>query len=232
MDMRTNTSQLLGVGIYTVPEASRLSAVPSARIRRWLRGQTRSYQGQTVFDEPLWQPTLNDIDGTLHLSFRDMIELRMVDRFRAQKLSMPYLRKVVSAAQELLDDSHPFSTSRFKTDGKKLYLEVLKRTHEPELVEVLSGQMAFHSIIGVGLKDVEFEDGIASLWRPSGGRGDVVIDPDRSFGQPVLAEYGVPTSAIKRSSDAGRSPKEISHDFEVPERAVVSALAFEESIAA
>jgi uncharacterized protein (DUF433 family) len=97
---------------------------------------------------------------------------------------------------------------------------------------VLSGQMAFHSIIGVGLKDVEFEDGVASLWRPGLGRGDVVIDPERSFGQPVLGKYGVPTSAIKLSFDAGRSPREISRDFEISERAVNSALAFEESIAA
>lgn len=185
-----------------------------------------------MFDAPLWQSSLDDIDGALYLSFRDMIELRMVDRFRAQKLSMPYLRKVVDAAQELLGDSHPFSTSRFKTDGKKLYLEVLKRTKEPELVEVLSGQMAFHSIIGVGLKDVEFEGGVASLWRPGRGRGDVVIDPERSFGQPVLGEFGVPTSAIKLSFDAGRTPREISRDFEISERAVNSALAFEESIAA
>jgi len=232
MDTKTNNVQLLGAGIYTVPQASRLSAVPSARIKRWLRGQTRSYQGREVFDAPLWKSSFDDIDGTLHLSFRDMIELRMVDRFRAQKLSMPYLRKVVGAAQELLGDSHPFSTSRFKTDGKRLYLEVLKLTREPELIEVLSGQMAFHSIIGVGLKDVEFQGGVASLWRPGLGRGDVVIDPERNFGQPVLGEFGVPTSAIKLSFDAGRSPRDISRDFEIPERAVNSALAFEERVAA
>lgn len=232
MDMRSNSKQLLGVGIYTVPQASRLSDVPAARIRRWLKGQVRTYQGKQVFDAPLWHSLLDDIDGTLHLTFRDMIELRMVDRFRAQKLSMTYLRKVVAAAQQLLGDSHPFSTSRFKTDGKKLYLEVLKRTEEPELVEVLSGQIAFHSIIGVGLKDVEFEDGVAALWRPAAGRGDVVVDPERSFGQPVLAHFGVPTSVIKLNFDAGRSPREISRDFEISERAVNSALAFEESIAA
>lgn len=232
MDVRSSNTELLGVGIYTVPQASQLSTVPPTRIKRWLKGRTREYNGQKVFDAPLWESSLPDVDGTLHLSFRDLIELRMVDRFRAQRLSMPYLRKVVAAARELLGDSHPFSTSRFKTDGKRLYLEVLKRTQEPELVEVLSGQMAFHSIIAVGLKDVEFEDGVASLWRPESGRGDVVVDPERSFGQPILSEFGVPTSAIMLSANAGRTPREISRDFEISERAVKSAIAFEEKLAA
>lgn len=232
MDVRSSNTGLIGVGIYTVPQASRLSNVPPMRIKRWLKGRTREYNGRKVFDAPLWESSLEEVDGTLHLSFRDLIELRMVDRFRAQRLSMPYLRKVVSAARELLGDSHPFSTSRFKTDGKRLYLEVLKRTQEPELVEVLSGQMAFHSIISVGLKDVEFQDGVAALWRPESGRGDVVVDPERSFGQPILSDFGVPTSAIKLSASAGRTPREISRDFEISERAVKSAIAFEEKLAA
>lgn len=232
MDARATNGGLLGLGIYTVSDAARLSDVPTTRIRRWLTGRERFYRGQRVFDAPLWHSALPDVEGHLHLSFRDLIELRMVDRFRAQKISLPYLRKVVEAAQSLIGDSHPFSTSSFKTDGKRLYLEVLRNTNEPDLIEVLSGQHAFHSIISVGLKDVEFEQGVASLWLPESGRGDVVLDPDRSFGHPVLRESGVPTAAIKRMWEVGRSVREIARDFEIAERAVRSAISFEEKLAA
>lgn len=232
MDIRASDRDLLGIGIYTVPDASRLSDVPAARIRRWLAGNSRSYGGQSVFDPPLWRSALLDVDGTLHLSFRDLIELRMIDRFRAQKLSMVYLRKVVVAAQTLIGDTHPFSTSRFKTDGRRLYLEVLRSTNEPELIEVLSGQHAFHSIISAGLKDVQFDGGVASLWTPEAGRGEVILDPDRSFGQPILRTSGVPTATIRMLSQAGRTFKQIANDFEIPEKAVRSAIAFEERIAA
>lgn len=232
MDSIRDNGDLLGRGVYTVPDAARLAGVNQTRIRRWLTGNARVYKGEVINDPPLWSPVLNDIGGSLHLTFRDLIELRFVDLFRQQKISMPYLRKVVHAAQTLVGDSHPFSTSRFKTDGKNLYMELVYRTKEPELIEVLSGQHAFHSIISVGLKDIEFHGGVASRWFPLAGKGEVVVDPQRAFGQPILDESGVPTGTIRLLADAGRTAKEISADFELPEKSVKAALAFESQLAA
>lgn len=232
MDAAANSVEILGKGAYTVSDAKRLSGVSDSKIRRWLTGRSRVHKGTYVYDPPLWKPTLPPIDDGLYLSFRDLIELRMVDRFRQQDVSMPYLRKVVVAAQELVGDDHPFSTSHFKTDGRKLYLEMLTNTHEPRLIEVLSGQHAFHSIISVGLRDVEFEGGVASLWRPEAGKGEVVIDPRRSFGKPILARYGVPTSTIREQVAAGRSARDVGVDFEIDDKALRAALAFESQLAA
>jgi uncharacterized protein (DUF433 family) len=145
---------------------------------------------------------------------------------------MPYLRKVVRAARDLIKDDHPFSTSRFKTDGHKLYLEMLSRTEEPKLIEVLSGQHAFHSIISVGLKDIDFEAGVAAKWRPEAGHNEVVIDPQRSFGKPILSRYGIPTDTLLAALENGRSPKGIARDFEIDEKAVRAGLAFQGQLAA
>jgi len=232
MDQRRDNVTFLGVGTYTVAEARRLAEIPGSRISRWLRGGSRRYAGERVFDPPLWIPELPDIDGAMHLTFRDLIELRMVDRFRRQGLSLPYVRKVVRIAQALVEDTHPFTSNAFKTDGRKLYLEVVSGTDEPKLIEVLEGQHAFHSIIAVGLRDIVFENGAAIKWLPQSGRGDVVIDPTRSFGQPILNASGVPTSILKLQIDAGRTAREVSRDFEIDERAVRSALAFETKLAA
>jgi len=221
-----------GKGAYTAPEASRLTGVPTSRIHRWLEGRTRIYDGETVFDSALWTPEFPALEGKLHLSFRDLIELRVLDRFRRAKTSMPYLRKVVSSAQQLLGDTHPFSNARLKSDGKRLYLEIVSGTHEPALVELLSGQHAFHSIISEGLKDITYEGESAAYWTPGEGRGAVVIDPRRSFGQPVLAQSGVPTAIIRLQAQAGRSAREISRAFEVDEPSVRAALRFEEALAA
>jgi uncharacterized protein (DUF433 family) len=232
MDITADSIAILGKGAYTVADASRLSRVSPTKIRRWLGGRSRWYRGEVVYDAPLWTAALPVIDDGLYLGFRDLIELRMVDRFRRQHLSMPYLRKVVVAAQELVGDSHPFSTSHFKTDGRRLYLEMLSRTREPKLIEVLSGQHVFHSIIAEGLEDVSFEDGVAALWRPEAGRGEEALDPRRSFGQPILHRYGVPTAAIARQVKAGRTPAQIATDFELDDRAVRAALTFESRLAA
>lgn len=232
MDASAPAIDLIGTGIYSVSDAQHLSRVPASKIRRWLLGRTRKYRGDDVYDPPLWSATYPLIDDGLYLSFRDLIELRMVDRFRQQHISMPYLRLVVSAAQRLLEDDHPFSTSRFKTDGRRLYLEMLSQTREPRLIEVLSGQHAFHSIISVGLRDLQFDGGVASMWTPESGKGEVVIDPQRSFGRPILARYGVPTGTIAQLVRAGRDIKSVARDFEIDEPAARSALAFEAQLAA
>lgn len=232
MDQRRDIDGLIGKGLYSAPDAARLTAVPAGRIDHWLRGRSRSYRGEQVFDEPLWVPDVPDVDGQLFLSFRDLIEVRIVDRFRAHGLSLPYIRKVVEAARLIVGERYPFSSGSFKTDGRRLYQEVVSRTDEPRLIEVVGGQHAFHSIISIGLKDVEFEDGVLALWRPEAGREDVVLDPRRSFGQPILVESGTSTSIIKLAFERGRGPRETSRDFEISERAVRSALAFEAKLAA
>jgi uncharacterized protein (DUF433 family) len=232
MLLANDTAVYWSKGAYTAPEAARLTSVPTSRIHRWLEGRTRTYKGGAVFDPPLWQSELAALDGNLHLSFRDLVELRVVDRFRASHLSMPYLRKVVTAAREILDDTHPFSNARLKSDGRRLYIEIVSATNEPALIEVLSGQHAFHFIITEGLKDIEFEYGVASHWRPPQGKGQVVVDPRRAMGQPILETSGLATSVVKLHSDNGRSIRQISRDFEIDERAVRGALAFEMSLAA
>jgi uncharacterized protein (DUF433 family) len=232
MDTKPHNGDILGKGAYSVGDASRLAGIPDAKIRRWLLGRNRSYGGRPVYDPPLWTPTYPLFDDSLYLSFRDLIELRLVDRFRQQQISMPYLRKVVEAAREVIGDSHPFSTSRFKTDGRRLYLELLSRTAEPRLIEVLSGQHAFHSIISVGLKDLEFDEGVAVRWHPEVGQREVVVDPHRSFGRPILTRFGIPTETIEAARRAGRSAKKIARDFEIDEKAVRAALAFEGQFAA
>lgn len=223
---------LFGTGLYTPGDASRLTTVPTIRIHRWLSGRKRQYRGETVFDEPLWHSQLPEIDGSLFLGFRDLIELRLIDGFRKQKVSMPYLRKVVEFARKLIGDTHPFSTTKFKTDGKRLYFEILETTKEPQLIEVLNGQHTFHSIVSKGLQDIEFESEVAALWRPSEGNGEVVVDPTRSFGQPILDRYGTSTAAIYLAYDAGRTFREIADAFEMDEKAVKSAIRFETSLAA
>jgi uncharacterized protein (DUF433 family) len=229
---RDNQPTIIGRGAYTPAEAAQLVRVPVGRIHRWLEGRSRRYKGEAVFDPPLWTAEFPQIEGHLLLSFRDLIELRVVDRFRQNRLSLPYLRKVVEAARSMLGDTHPFSNVRVKSDGRRLYAEILSATGEPALIDLLSGQHAFHSIISVGLKDIVFDNEAASYWAPEEGKGEVVIDPRRSFGKPVLLHSGIPTRALKLQADAGRSPRDISRDFEVDERSVRAALAFEMALAA
>jgi len=46
---------LLGLGVYSVPEAARLTGVSSRRIRRWLQGYSYSSGGAARASRPLWR---------------------------------------------------------------------------------------------------------------------------------------------------------------------------------
>ncbi len=43
--MRLQVSNLVGIGLYTIPEAARLTKVPNRNVRRWLRGYSTQFQG-------------------------------------------------------------------------------------------------------------------------------------------------------------------------------------------
>src|SRR5262245_60731080 len=109
--------QLIGVGIYTVSEAVWLTNVSPARIRRWMLGYDFQVGDKKRSSAPVWTPDLPKIDDSLALSFRDLIEVRFVDYFLRHGVSWNMLREAAAYASQEVGSSHPFSTSKFKTDG-------------------------------------------------------------------------------------------------------------------
>src|SRR5690348_1230939 len=104
---------LIGVGVYSAPQAARLIHSRPNEIRRWLGG----YHGHS----PLWEPQLpRTADGELRLGFLDLMELRFVRAFRKHGVSLQHIRQVLAKARDLIRSEHPLSTRRFKTDGKDI----------------------------------------------------------------------------------------------------------------
>src|SRR6266404_3828839 len=54
--MTSNGFRFIGVGLYTVPEASRLSRVSTGRIRRWLRGYSFTTPSGRHLSPPVFPP--------------------------------------------------------------------------------------------------------------------------------------------------------------------------------
>src|SRR5436305_6279153 len=107
---------LLGLGVYSVPEAARLTGVSSRRIRRWLQGYSYSAGGAPHTSPPLWRRQIASQESLI-LSFRDLLEVRFVDAFRRHGVGWKAIRVAAECAAEIVQDSYPFSTRRFKTDG-------------------------------------------------------------------------------------------------------------------
>lgn len=227
--MDTTGQDLLGTGIYTVPEASRLVGVSCGRIRRWLRGYSFGVKAGTSHSPPVWGGQIAPSNGTLLLGFRDLLEMRFVDAFLRAGVTWPTLRRTHNRCSELLHSRHPFCTGHFKTDGCHILSSV--RGEEP-IFDVLSGQVYFEEFIRTALLGLEFSDNNLVRWWPLGEEHQVVIDPCRSFGRPILPIEGVPTDTLAHAVAAGSSPCNVCAWFDVPRESLADALEFEHLIAA
>jgi uncharacterized protein (DUF433 family) len=223
---------LLGIGFYTVPEASRYTGVAAGKIRRWLRGHDYVHRGERHHAEPLWRSQIELADDELHLGFRDLVELRVVNAFINEGFSPWRVRQGLSAARELADDERPLSTLRFQTDGRTIFLPVAEEAGDPHLIDIFSRQLAFRRILAPCLRDIEFERDLPVRWRIGGPLRRIVIDPLRSFGKPIDDETGVPIDVIAQAEIVEGSVEKAARAYAVPVRAVEQAAAFARRLAA
>ena len=149
----------LGIGYYTVPEAARLLSMKATTIRRWLGGyQFRDKQNKHQSMTPLWDPQIPRIDGKLELGFRDLIELRFVNAFTNSGVDLRVIRACLETARECVGDERPFSTRLFRTDGRTIYLDSLRRLEDNpeidgrEVIDLRKQQYVFANILDKFLK--------------------------------------------------------------------------------
>jgi uncharacterized protein (DUF433 family) len=217
------------VGLYTAAEASRLTGIAPARLRRWLRGGTYRSRDSVARAEPLWRRQVPDIDGTIGLGFLDLMEARFVDAFRRANVPWPVIRRCAGRARELVGVDHPFSSQRFRTDGYTIFAEVANQAGETHLVDLARNQMAFGRIIGSSLyAGIEFSGRLLPApWWPLGPDVPVVLDPARAFGQPIVSGASIPTRTLADAAAAEGSIAAVTRLFEIEPRSVRAALRFE-----
>src|SRR4029434_1150305 len=94
---------LLGLGFYIRAEAARLLKVHPARVNRWVRGyaynireeskQIEQHNGPIVFVD------VRMVDGTMALSFVELMELRVVKSFLDRGISLQRVRVAAERAR-------------------------------------------------------------------------------------------------------------------------------------
>jgi len=224
---------LLGTGIYSVSETARLTNVSTWRIRRWLRGYEFKVGTGRHSSPPVWEGQLAPINHSVALGFLDLIEVRCVDALIQAGVSWPTLRVAHENAREMLGHSHPFCTNRFATDGQTVFM----RMHEEQRVDIVWDmkdiQRVFEQIIAPFLKNVEFsESDVASRWWPMGHDHQIVLDPQRSFGSPIVVKHGVPTAVLAAAARTEKDIRTVAEWFSVSLHEVQDAVDFEAKFAA
>jgi uncharacterized protein (DUF433 family) len=230
-----------GTGVYTLPQAERLTHVSARKIHRWLYGYTYSTKSgedrQYQFSEPLWTPQIpkDDYDAEV-IGFQDLLEVRFVSAFVQHGVPLIIVRRCLDTAREIFGVEYPLSSGAFKTDGKTIFAEALQRSiRDGSLLDLKTRQLAFKDIISSSLyAGIEYDGMRALKWFPQGRRYHVVLDPSRQFGNPIVDETGTPTEALYASYLAeGATPKAVAQTarvYEVPQKFVEAAIRFEENL--
>jgi uncharacterized protein (DUF433 family) len=219
----SKTKSHVGVGLYSIAEASRILRAPPSSIHRWASPALGLVPRYFDSDEKT-------------ITFLELMELQFVRMFRAEGVSLQTIRKASLAAGKKYDTSYPFCVKRFDTDGKTIFATLVSKESDQEVIEDLKrGQLVFQEILKPFFRKLEYRGSIepARFW-PNEKAGRIVLDPARKFGKPIEAETGIPTRTIYDAVNAGEghSHAAVAHWFGIPVSAVDAAVNFERSLAA
>jgi DNA-binding transcriptional MerR regulator len=117
-------TELLGIGLYSPAEVSRLLRVPPATVRRWLLGYTYVVAGGTRRGAPAIGAGRGMERELGVVTFLDLVELLVVKGFRSRGVPLKHVRIAAEQAAELFHTDHPLATQRLQTDGRHIFARV------------------------------------------------------------------------------------------------------------
>lgn len=223
----------IGRGVYSVQEAARLTGADYGTIRRWLLGYSyKAKDGNVKERPPIFRAEFGDVDGQFIISFQDLIELLFVASFRKRGVKWTIIHEAFELAKERFNSNHPFSVINFKTDGKRIYEETIQKRRSV-LSDLHFKQLVMAPVIESTLvRALEFKGGTATQWFPTHPSKTIVLDPNRSFGRPIIDRTGVPTEVLFAAYQAEDNFEYVAREFDTPVADVRKAVQFQIALAA
>lgn len=224
--------RLLGVGLYTQAEASRILEMSPQRVARWAKGYSYLTEKGLKETAPYFERDFRRYLKQTIFTFADLIEMRFVDWFISQGVKRPTIRAAHENLSKRYKTTHPFVYRRVKTDGTNLYDLIGGEGDKALYQDAKTWQLVMTVIAEPFFKRLEYDKDIAVRYWPLGMDRRVVIDPERAFGKPIERKSGIPTYVMWGMAKAGETADAISDWYEVEPEGVADALEYEASLAA
>lgn len=233
---------IIGFGLFPLPEAARLAQLDVRTARRWAQGYAYRHAGELRESPGLMSLALDRVRHEQDLTFAEMLTLRLVRGFRAAGLGIRTIKRAAQIAAREYDIKTPFVSKRFRTDGRKIFLELENEPvsadepsispRERRLIEVLTGQENFAEVVEPSLfANVDWRDDLAARWWPLTRSRNIVLDPGMMFGAPHVQGTSVPTgivsSAILAEGGGADAIKSVAAWYGISEAAAQDAVLFE-----
>ncbi len=159
------------------------------------------------------------------MPFIGFAEAYVLAAFRRAGVPMQRIRPAVEVLSSGIGIEHALASERLYTDGAEVLYDYASAEGDEDLgglTVVRTNQRQFQEVVRDYLKRITYgEDGWASRVRlPIYGRADVVVDPRRAFGMPVVVHGGARVEDLVDRFVAGDTIADIADDFGVPETEV------------
>lgn len=231
--------RLLGVGLYTRADAVRLLRMTPSRVARWVKGYsywlTYTRQRERRAQPPVVRARLPRIEGSIVISFLDLMELRVIKALVDRGLSLQHVRRVARLASDLFQTPYPFASRRIFTDGQEVFASLSRTSDDPTLIELSAqhSQLIAAPIVQQYLTELDFDpkSSLAERWWPLGRNVPVVLDPKIAFGAPVIAGTATRTEIVAGLARAVHA-EAAAEAYRIKPTAAHAALEFESQLAA
>jgi uncharacterized protein (DUF433 family) len=202
---------------YAYSEAARYLDLPPSTLRAWFAGQKS------------FRPVIRAADPKrIVLSFSNLVEAYVLAAIRRKHhIGLPTIRRGLRFLTERLGSKRPLLEQQFATSGKQLYVELgqvinISRDGQIEMAELIRTYLerVDRDPKGVPIKLYPFMR--AQPLREQART--IVIDPQVSFGRPVIAGTGIPTAVLAEQFEAGDDVRDLAKEYGASEEAISDAL--------
>jgi len=211
--------------LYTVGEAARYLAVPASTLTSWAKGYRRAGKGRPVVTGSPVLTTVTSLGRGPVIPFVGLAEGLVLTAMRRAGVPLQRIRPALARLDVELGLQHALASSRLYTDGAEVLYDYGETGEDEqaaravrELVVVRSDQFVFNEVVTAYLRRLDFaDDGYVRLIRlPAYEVAEVVVDPDRGFGQPIFARGGARLEDALALFRAGEPLDVVAEEYGVP----------------
>jgi len=220
--------ELLSRPVYGLQQVDRILGLRTGTARRWIDGYRRGGKS--------YPPVVREHStGDEVVTWGEFVETRLLTEYRDAGVALIRMRPAVDVLREELQTPYPLASARTWLDvrGRELVLKVQEQVGLERglaLVVVRTGQHVMWSDEAEAFsRSIEWTgdraDAQPRLLRPHDDLAEVVIDPLRGFGEPVVRN--VRTEVLAELFRAGESPDSLAELYELPRTMIDEALRYE-----
>ena len=211
--------------LYTTGEVANFLGVPVSTLSRWATGYRNRHPGRP---DTVGEPVLTRVrpPGThaAAIPFIGLAEGHTLAAIRASGVPLQRIRPALERLDQEMGLKHALASERLYTDGAEVLLDVATRSKDAateeaarELVVIHNGERVLNEVVRSYLRRVTFEAGYANAIRlPGYQTAEIVVDPSRSFGQPVFERGGVRLQDALSMFDAGEPLAVVAEEYGMP----------------